>query len=245
VLTGPDDAPRLVLLHGLGSDAVGYDALCAVIGDRLQLARLDLRGHGGSEPITDPARYGWFGRAAADVVDLLDALEWDDAGVAGGSLGAATATAVVLAYPERVRRLGLFSPAFGPGPGAGNEAAKHFFDAVASQGLLGVLGLLESLPDLPPELLDEARANWSRQDDAAIRACVTALADAVLLDDLEQLAHVDVPTLVVGRRGDVLHPWGLAEEYAEALPQARLVELDESSTGPETMARLVVDFFLL
>jgi pimeloyl-ACP methyl ester carboxylesterase len=242
--SGPDDAPRLVLLHGLGSDGVGYDELCAAIGDRLQLARLDLRGHGRSEPITDPARYGWFGRAAADVVELLDALDWDDAGVAGGSLGAATATAVALTYPERVRRLGVFSPAFGAGPGAGNEVAQHFFDAVATQGLLGVLTLLEALPDMSPAVLDEARANWGRQDDAAIRACVTALADAVLLDDLDQLAHVDVPTLVVGRDGDLLHPWALAETYAATLPEARLVALDPySPEGPTAMARLVVEFF--
>src|SRR5215470_15774977 len=94
VLSGPDDAPRLVLMHGLGSDGAGSDALIEGIADRLHVARLDLRGHGGSEALTDPAQYDWFARPAADVVELMDALGWDDAGVAGGSLGAATATAV-------------------------------------------------------------------------------------------------------------------------------------------------------
>ncbi len=242
--SGPDDAPRLVLLHGLGSDGRGSDALVDFVGDRVQVARLDLRGHGGSEPLDDPARYGWFGRAAADVVELLDALDWDDASVAGGSLGAATATAVALAYPERVRRLGVFAPAFGAGRGAGNDAAHAFFGAVAERGLLGVLELLESLPDLPPSVLAEARTNWSRQDDAAMRACVTALTDAVLVDDLDELAHVDMPVLVVGHHGDLLHPWPLAEAYASALPNARLVAFDSSTAvTPEQMAATLVDFF--
>ena len=190
VRSGPDDAPRAVLLHGLGSDAAGYDALVTAIGERVEVARIDLRGHGRSEPLTDPERYGWFGRAAADVVEVMDDLGWDDAAVAGGSLGAATAVAVALGYPERVRRLGVIAPAFAAGEGGGNDAAQGLFALVQAGGFASVLDVLESLPEPPPAaLLDEARANWGRQDDAAMRACVTALSDAVLLDDIADLAR--------------------------------------------------------
>jgi pimeloyl-ACP methyl ester carboxylesterase len=138
----------------------------------------------------------------------------------------------------------VFSPAFGAGAGAGNHAAQGFFAAVESHGLLGVLELLESLPDMSPVVLEDARANWTRQDDAAMRACVTALTDAVLLDELDDLARVDLPTLVVGHDGDLLHPWALAEAYASALPQARLVAFDTyADATPDRMAELLVDFF--
>jgi pimeloyl-ACP methyl ester carboxylesterase len=245
LLSGPDDAPRLVLLHGLGSDAVGYDGLIGELGDGLQVARVDLRGHGASEPLTDPERYGWFARPAADIVEVMDALGWDDASVAGGSLGAATATAVALGYPERVRRLGVFAPAFAAGPNGANRVALGLFEAVQSMGLLGVLDVMEALPEpMPAEVLDEARANWSRQDDAAIRACVTALTDAVLLDDLADLDRVDVPALVVGHRGDPLHPWEIAEAYAENLPHARLEAFDSATdVTVEKMAALLTEFF--
>lgn len=112
---GPPSAPPVVLLHGLGSDGGADQSLVDAIGDRLRVVRLDLRGHGRSEPLTDPGRYGWFGRAAADVRELLDELGLATAALQGGSLGAAVAIATVLAHPDRVRTLGLSSPAIGAG----------------------------------------------------------------------------------------------------------------------------------
>jgi pimeloyl-ACP methyl ester carboxylesterase len=120
-----------------------------------------------------------------------------------------------------------------------------FFGAVRDSGLMGVLEVLESLPDAPPDdVLDLARANFARQDDAAIRACVTALTDAVLLDDIADLERVDIPTLVVGHHGDALHPWSLAEAYAEALPNAKLVGYETSAEATAAVtADLLAEFF--
>lgn len=246
VRTGDAPAPRLVLLHGLGSDALADDPLAAAIGARLSLVRLDLRGHGGSEPLVDPARYGWFGRAARDVVELMDALGWDDAAVSGGSLGAATAVATALCFPRRVRALGVCSPAIGAGPRLGNPIAVGFMDGVVEHGLVGLLEQLAvAVPELlPPSELAQARANYGRQDAAAMRACVTALRDAELLGSFDDLRAIEVPALVVGRRGDVLHPWELACEFAAHLPNARLVEDDGAEPlylRPEVFADLLVD----
>jgi pimeloyl-ACP methyl ester carboxylesterase len=66
----------------------------------------------------------------------------------------------------------------------------------------------------------------------------------VLVDELDDLARVDVPVLVVGHRGDALHPWSLAEAYAGALPNSRLVAFESSADAtPERMATSLVDFF--
>lgn len=246
VRTGDVHVPRLVLLHGLGSDSVADDPLAAAIGARLSLARLDLRGHGGSEPLTDPARYGWFGRAARDVVELMDALGWEDATVSGGSLGAATAVATALAFPGRVRALGVCGPAIGAGLRLGNPVAVGFMDGVVEHGLVPLLEqLAAAMPEvLPAAELAQARANYRRQDDAAMRACVAALRDAQLLGSFEELRAITVPALVVGRRGDLLHPWELACEFAAHLPNARLVEDDGPEPlylRPDAFADLLVD----
>jgi pimeloyl-ACP methyl ester carboxylesterase len=244
---GSPAAPRFVILHGLGSDLDADAALVDAIGDRLHVVRLDLRGHGHSEPLTDPARYGWFDRAATDVVELLDALAWPTADLCGGSLGAAVSTATVLAHPERVRSLVLLAPAIGGGPALGNSVAAGFMQGARDLGLIGLLDqLVAAVPDfLPPEQLERTRATWGRQDDAAMRACVTALGEAQLVADLAELGRIARPTMVVGRRGDPLHPFELAEEYARHIPGARLVEDDGEvplHLRPAALADLLVGF---
>jgi pimeloyl-ACP methyl ester carboxylesterase len=115
---------------------------------------------------------------------------------------------------------------------------------------LGLVGLLDQLVTGMPEMLDPAslgqvRANYGRQDDAAMRACCAALADAVLLDDLDRLATITVPSVVVGRRGDPLHPFTMAEAYAARLPDCRLVEDAEATPldqRPADLADLLVGF---
>jgi len=245
--TGTPGAPPLLLLHGLGSDSEASDALAAAIGDRLHVVRLDLRGHGRSEPLHDPARYGWFDRAAADVIELCDALGWERPTIMGGSLGAAVATATVLGHPGRASRLVFMAPALGAGPGLDNPAAVGFMQGVQALGLVGLLDqLLAGLPDLlDPSTSASVRANYARQDDEAMRACCTALATAVLVDDLDRLTAITQRALVVGRRGDPLHPFEMAEAYARRLPDPRLVEDTETvpfDQRPDDLADLLVGF---
>jgi 3-oxoadipate enol-lactonase len=245
---GGEGAPAVVLLHGLGSDGAADQALVEALGDRLRVIRLDLRGHGHSEPLTDRARYGWFLRAAADVAELLDHLGIAAAALYGGSLGAAVATAAALRHPERVRALGLSSVAIGAGADLGNPVVQGFAAGVEQ---LGLLGLLDSLADagaltLTADEVAAARANFERQDDAAMRACVSALLEARLLDDLSELAAIHCPTLVIARRDDPLHPFALGAEFARRIPGARFVEDDgvlPLYLRPHALADLLVGFY--
>src|SRR6476646_4256266 len=90
---GPDDAPTVVLVHGLGASmALGWKAPGVL--DRLGAAGLrtvayDARGHGKSEAPHDPVRYG-DARMATDLFEIVDAFASAGAIVAGYSMGAAT-----------------------------------------------------------------------------------------------------------------------------------------------------------
>ncbi|HEX6312663.1 MAG TPA: alpha/beta fold hydrolase [Acidimicrobiia bacterium] len=229
VVQGPETALPVVLLHGLGTDAEGDQPLADAVGDRLRTIRLDLRGHGRSEPLADPDRYGWFGRPARDVVELLDTLGLDTVALQGGSLGAAVAIATTLAAPGRILSLGLSSPAVGAGPDLGNPVAVGFASFVDELGLVGALDTLYesgALP-IPADEFAAARASHARQDDASMRACVRALARAELVRSWSELAAIRCPTMLVAGPGDAVHPPAIARAIATHVPGAAFVQDDD------------------
>ena len=67
----------------------------------------DARGTGAAAASTAQAS---ISAMAGDAVALLDALELEQAHVAGWSMGAAVATVVALEAPDRVRSLSLYTP---------------------------------------------------------------------------------------------------------------------------------------
>jgi pimeloyl-ACP methyl ester carboxylesterase len=90
---GSDDAPTVVLVHGLAaSTSLGWRATGVL--DRLTAAGMrtigyDARGHGNSEGPHDPQSYGDM-RLAADLTEIVEAFAGPSAVVAGYSMGATT-----------------------------------------------------------------------------------------------------------------------------------------------------------
>jgi 3-oxoadipate enol-lactonase len=103
LLSGPADAPPLVLLHALGERAIDWDVVSGPLSARRRVYAVDLRGHGDSE---------WTGDYSLelmrdDVLALLDGADLDDVDLVGHSLGGVVAYLVAATRPERVRRLVL------------------------------------------------------------------------------------------------------------------------------------------
>lgn len=98
---------RLLYLHDAGADTVGAPVFTALSADH-DVVLLDLPGYGESAPTGPPASP----EAVADLLtELLDALAWDDAVVAGSSLGGWFAMELAIRHPRRVRALVLADPA--------------------------------------------------------------------------------------------------------------------------------------
>lgn len=101
----------LVLLHGSGPGVSGWSNFGAnlpALSAQHRTIVLDQPGFGRS-PVPEMDRpYGDI--AAAAVVDLLDELGLEQVDLLGNSMGAATACRVVLAHPDRVRRLVFMGP---------------------------------------------------------------------------------------------------------------------------------------
>lgn len=83
----PGAGPKLLLLHGTGSSQQSWRSCLPGLAAHFSLLVPDLPGHGGSEGFSD--RQASLPRMAAAVGDLLVALDWQPALVAGHSAGAA------------------------------------------------------------------------------------------------------------------------------------------------------------
>jgi 3-oxoadipate enol-lactonase len=103
------DGPPLVVLHSLGLDSRVVDGVAPLLRSSCRLIAYDLRSHGLSA--APPSTFD-LERCAADLVELLDALQLECAHVAGFSLGGAIAQLAALAAPQRW----FSAPALAAGP---------------------------------------------------------------------------------------------------------------------------------
>ncbi len=95
--------PDLVMIHGLsGNLAVWHLQIIPMLWDHFRILTYDLRGHGYTD--TPPTGYS-LDEMAADLADVLDTLEIEQACLAGHSFGADTALYFALLYPERVKQV--------------------------------------------------------------------------------------------------------------------------------------------
>jgi pimeloyl-ACP methyl ester carboxylesterase len=104
------DGCPLVLLHGSFCNTLLWEAQ-AELAERLTLAAVDLRGHGGTPcPVTVRSL-----DRPLDIIQVMDGLGIDRAFFCGLSMGGPIALDMALNYPERC--LGTILLATGPGPG--------------------------------------------------------------------------------------------------------------------------------
>lgn len=228
------DGPPTLLLHGLTATrryVLHGSRLLERAGHRV--IQYDARGHGESSPA--PA-YDYDG-LAADAVAVLDALGVGRTALVGQSMGSATAVAVALAHPERVRALVIVTPAHLGRPS--RDLAR--WDRLAArleeggpEGFLAALGPLsvgERWRDTVRTVILQRIAR--HRHPAAVADALRQIPRTAAFEGMEALEGITVPTIVVGSRDDVDpdHPMEVAEEYARRIPGARLI-LDEPGESP-------------
>jgi pimeloyl-ACP methyl ester carboxylesterase len=227
--------PPLVLLHGLTATR-----RYVLQGSRLlsregyRLISYDARAHGES----DPGEGYEYSDLASDLVTVLEEREITSAVLIGHSMGAATAVRVALERPELVAGLVQITPAY-PGKPYLDDAELAYWDRLAagleSDGADGFMRVFEPPAD---ERWREPVLKFTRQrierhlHPEALAQAVRVVPRSAAFDGLGRLEEIDVPVLVVASRDDAdpTHPFTVAEQYAEALPQGELVVEDEGSS---------------
>ena len=237
---GDPAGPAVVLLHGL-TGTRRYVVMGSSVLSRAchRVIVYDARGHGRSAPAPAPEAYG-YDELAADLEAVLDALGVDRAVLAGASMGAHTIVRLALTRPERVAGLVAITPSHLPGAEADPERLARW-DALA-RGLRegGVDGFVAAYGDgAVPErwrdtVLTVVRQRLSRhRHPEAVADALEAVPRSRPFASLEELAGIDVPVTVVASRdeADPGHPYAVGEEWAAALPAARLVS-EEPGRSP-------------
>ena len=103
-ISGSEDAPALLLLHGNGEDHHIFHSQIRYFSQFFRTIAMDTRGHGQSTRGTAPFNFYAF---ADDLLATLDALQIDKAHIVGFSDGAITALHTALVAPERISSMVL------------------------------------------------------------------------------------------------------------------------------------------
>lgn len=103
-VTGPPDAPPVVLAHSLGTASTMWSAQLPALATRFRVVTFDLRGHGGSDSPPAPWTIDDLGN---DLLVLLHDLGLDRVSFAGVSLGGMLGMWLGANAPQRVERLVL------------------------------------------------------------------------------------------------------------------------------------------
>jgi pimeloyl-ACP methyl ester carboxylesterase len=239
--SGREEQLPIVLVHGASGN---LNDLRVALGDRLAANRrvilFDRPGHGWSDRpggVADASP----ARQAALIMEALDRMAVERFVLLGHSLGGAVASALALAYPDRLAGLVLLAPVTHPWEGS----HINWYNVVLSMPVIGRLFAYTVVVPLSFLLLDggvasvfkpqAAPADYVRR--AAIRLllrpaqCVANAQDLVALkafvaDQVPRYGEIGVPTIIVtGSADGTVSPQLHARNFAAAVPNARLVTL--------------------
>lgn len=219
-LSGPDDAPVVVLSHCFCADHQFWDPhLDACAGFRV--LRYDTRGHGRSS--RPPGPYT-LEELASDVIAVLDGLGIDKVHFVGVSMGGMIGQTVALGYPERLRSLALVNttPHYSE---AQRDAWRERAAVVLEHGMAAVHdGLMRRW--FTDEAIASGNAGYRYMAEIVHRFAPESF-DAVTaamcgLDTMDRLRQITARTLVVAAPEDPGVPPELSKLLATEIPDADL-----------------------
>ena len=165
-------------------------------------------------------------RDVEDARTVVDQLAPDRLSIFGASQGGPIAIAYAARRREQVDKLVLYGT-YARGADVARDGGASFVDLVRSNWGLGSRTMAALFL---PENLDDSTAlgvvlRWERA--AATREMATRLLEALFAWDLSVLLpEVNVPTLILHRRGDKAFHTGLGRDLAAGIPKARFVLLE-------------------
>jgi len=246
LVAGDEDAPPLLLLHGLGATKSSWLTILPRLARHHRVIAIDLPGFGASSKPVAPYDAPWFANQAFVVMDKLGI---DSAAVAGNSMGGRIAMEMAMRKPGRVDAIACLCPAaaFSKRPWLRlvrfvRPELTFVTPRIPRGQVASQLRQLFARPDrLHPEwvdaAVDEFRNVW--RDPRARIAFARSLRN-IYLDEPEgengfwaRLKNLEVPALYIYGKHDVLITHHFARKVESHVDHARVVVWNDCGHVPQ------------
>ena len=232
------------LMGSMAQDLEGGVLAWRDLDDLCRVIRYDARGHGGSESIGEPRDFSWE-QLAINLWEVADHCGEDSLVLGGASMGSATSLHAACLHPERVRALVLVIP---PRVWEWREGKASGYRITAK-----IISATRAMPIRLLARLPFSKGGSFRKNSLGIMLRDLAGADpeglagaqrGAALSDLpprDQLAALEIPTLILAWPNDATHPLEVAEELHRTLPNSRL-EVAREDEDPWRWPEMVREF---
>ncbi len=249
----------VVFVHGYLVDGRLWDGVVDSLSDRFRCLAPDWpigAQQIAMNPDADLSPYG----IAAIVASFLEALDLDDVTIVGNDSGGAMSQVLVTRHPERIGRLVLTNcdthENFPPGIFKAMPPVAKLpggMDVLAAPFRIGALARAAFKPFSKNPIPADLVASWMRPalHDSGVKhdaKKVTAgMNKRYTLEAAETLRSSDLPILLTWAPGDRFFPIKYAQRLEREVPNAKLVEIQDSKTfvpldQPAQLADLIADF---
>ncbi len=225
----------MVLIHGFPLDHTIWQPLVPLLQDRAHLIMPDLRGFGRS-----PGPEGVYSmrQMADDVLAMLDRMEIEHAIIVGHSMGGYITLAFAHAYPQRVSGLGFVSTH------AAADTPENYANRLNNARKAARSGTGFLVKDMSqkitarPELVEPIRQIMEKVPKQTVAAALKGMAERP--DSTPLLASMRAPAVVIHGTDDKFVTLERAQDMAQLLPRAWLVQVPNAGHMPMMSAPDVV-----
>jgi 3-oxoadipate enol-lactonase len=242
-VSGPDNAPALMLSNSLGTNLHMWDDQVPAWSQHFRVVRYDRRGHGQSGSPPGPYSMERFGR---DVIAVLDALKIEKTHWCGLSMGGMVGQWLGANAPGRIGKLILSNTQYNYSDKSGWTDRIR---AVREKGLAPLVGpnmerwFTKGFRDANPQAMARMTEMFLGSNPDGYVACCEAIRD---MNFTASNPTITAPTLVIVGTHDPATPPIAGEQIAKAIPGAKLAAIDASHISnieqPAVYTKTVLDF---
>jgi 3-oxoadipate enol-lactonase len=232
-LMGPETAPVVCFAHSLASDGgMWAEQMPPLMAAGYRVLRLDMRGHGGSDPVAGSYT---MDALAGDVVQALDALAISKVHFIGLSIGGMLGQALALGHGHRLLSAMLCDTSPASPPNA-REAWGPRIEAVRKAGSVAPLAdatmerwFTDAFKPKRPDRWRQIHATIAGTTAPGYLGCVDAIMN---FDFVPRLPSLKLPVLTVCGSEDQGTPPAANKRIADLVPGGRYEEIAEAHHFP-------------